>query len=436
MSTDLHNEYRTLLDARLLEEADLPGWAEDLRRQALARFEAVGFPQRRDEDWKYTRVGDLARRALVPVDSTPGDTATLLEDIRVPGAVQFVLVDGRFHAEFGEAREAFEAGLLRPLSDAIRVDGEAVAHLLAGDATAENAFGALAAAFATDGAVLRVPADTELDQVIQIVHLTREVSDESTRLIPGRLLVDLGRHARAVVVESFVGDAGGAGVISHSSRVRVGEGAQLTHVRIQAEGTDSRLFANVEVDLGRDATYRSLVLAIGGRLSREDLRVSLNSPGAHADLAAVTLARDRQHLDHNTLIDHRVPDCTSDQLYKNVLSGQGRTVFHGKINVHPDAQRTAAFQLNQNLLLSDEARADTRPQLEIFADDVKCSHGATVGRLADEAVFYLQSRAIGPEAAGRLLVRGFALDVLERIADDGLRDWLEGRLDIALDRFL
>lgn len=429
MSNALLDTYRTLLP----RESGAPAWLAELREAALQRADVLGFPGRRDELWKYTRVGALARDVHAPAG--PGEDATLaalVDAHALPEAIAcLVFVNGHFRPTLSRRADLPEGARLTSLQDALRSDDTETLRALLQPEGAENALVALNHAFVADGACLTLDADTRVEGVVQLLHVGAGAPDEMSN---GLSVLRLGRHAEATVFESFVSADETAPVAQQGTRIEVAEGAHLHHVTLQAIGAQARRFAWQHARVGRDATARFVHVATGGALSRDDLRVEQTGPGAHVDMAAVTVASGTQHIDHSTWLHHALPQGTSDQLYKYILSERAHGVFHGRIRVAQDAQKTAAEQLNQNLLIDEHARISTRPQLEIFADDVTCTHGATIGRLEEEELFYLQSRALGPAQARTLLLRGFVLDVLERVASDDLRTHLRAHVDQILSR--
>ncbi|HKQ61062.1 MAG TPA: Fe-S cluster assembly protein SufD, partial [Candidatus Polarisedimenticolaceae bacterium] len=294
-----------------------------------------------------------------------------------------------------------------------------------------SAFAALGTARLEDGVVLLVPAGVRLELPIQIVHASSGASDPT--LGHAWTLVVLERGAEAGVVELYCGPSGSSYLMNAQTRVFVGEDAGLTHARVQLDGDQAFHFGGVDSRQDRASRYRAHSFNLGARLARHDVNAVLDGEGGDCVLHGLFHARARQHVDYHTRIDHARAHCGSRELIKGILDGQARSVFHGRIVVRRGAQRTDAKQSNPNLLLSAGALAQTRPQLEIYADDVKCTHGATIGRLDDEALFYLRSRGLGREEARRLVVAAFAGEVLADLAPAALRAGLERELSRRLD---
>ncbi len=422
--------YRERYDAA---RADLPGaergWIVDLRDRAAAALVANGFPTRRVEAWKYT---DLRRvlRAEFAAPARPGtpDAATLASCLPDDGPVA-VFVDGAFCASLsrlgGDAR-------LVPLAAALDAGDVTAERLLtASGAIEEPGLGALNTALMRDGMLIDIGDNAELDQPVRLLFVT---TDGWAGEAHPRTLISLGRNARATVAIDHMTLGSATGLVNSVTDIELGPGAALTLNKQQREAVGAFHIAQTHVRLGRDATFESFALATGGRVARNEIRARLDGKGADCTLNGLTLARGRQHIDNTTNVDHAVAHGRSRQLYKNIVDDRARSVFLGRVHVAPDAQKTDAGQMIRNLLLAPGARADTKPELIIHADDVKCGHGATVGDLDAEALFYLRSRGIAAEAARAMLIEGFAGEVLELVADDGVRaglaaqlgDWLAG----------
>jgi len=277
--------------------------------------------------------------------------------------------------------------------------------------------------------VVRIADGVTLERPIHIVHVaTDSAASEGPRATHSRTLVAAGRGARATLVESFVGAGAATYLTNGVTEVELGDDAALEHCRVQLESERAYHVAHVDSRQGARSRYSAHHVSLGGLLVRSEIRAVLAGPGASCTLDGLYATAGAQHLDNHTILDHAAPHCDSRETFKGVLLGRSRTVFHGRIVVRPGAQRTDAKQSNRNLLLSAGALAQTRPQLEIYADDVKCTHGATIGRLNDDALFYLRSRGIAAEAARALLVEAFLAEVLERLGVEPLRRFLEARL--------
>jgi len=402
-----------------------PDWLRRLRREGLERFAEAGFPTTRDEDWKTTSVAPITRTRFRPPDpaaAAPGRLPGLAEAI--PGALRLVFLDGRMVS--GPALPASGADGLWAggLARALEAVPEALQeHLPPRDWAACNAFCALNAALAQDGAVVLVGDGLELDRPIHLVYLASPGAQPAAS--HPRTLIVAGRSSRVTVVESYLAAGDGVYLTNAVTDVVVGESASVRHYRLQAESESAFHVSAIRSRQGRDSRYEALNLNLGGRLVRHDLSALLEGQGGECSLDGLYLTQGAQHLDNHTTIDHAREHCRSREVYKGVLGGESRTTFRGRIIVRPGAQQTDAKQSNPNLVLSARALAHTRPQLEIYADDVKCTHGATVGRLDEDAVFYLRSRGLGEGEARDLLVSAFADEVLDRVGIDALREELK-----------
>ena len=393
-----------------------PAWLQAGRDAAMAAFQVAGFPGPRQEDWKYTDVGPIARLKLeagVPAgaEADPGDW-------RFPGlrTAELAFVNG---SSAGPAAEVQAGVRLQPLAPAL-AEGSAFLrdHLTRLADVHRNPFIALNTAVMTDGAVLHVAEGTEAEVPL---HLLFIAAPAGPLAVHPRNLIVLGANARATVLEHYAGADGSDYFTDCTTEIVLGPGAVLEHYRLQQEGDRGLHVGHTVVRQARDSRYVSHALALGARLARTDLDVQLAEPGAETVLNGLYLAGRRQHVDNHTRIDHLQARCRSEQHYRGILDGRARAVFNGKVVVHPDAQQTDARQANANLLLSDDAEVDTKPELEIYADDVKCSHGATVGRLDADMLFYLRSRAIPESVARSLLTFAFAGDLIGRIGIEPVR---------------
>jgi Fe-S cluster assembly protein SufD len=313
------------------------------------------------------------------------------------------------------------------LAAALRTDEAALLPLIGSLASPQgNPFASLQTAFLHDGAFIDVPDGVTLDVPVELLFLA--VSGPQPLAIQPRNIIRIGKNARLSVVETYAGLAGGTYLTNVVSEVFIADGATLEHDKLQLEGTGAFHIGSTWFRQGNASAMTSNSIALGGSLVRNTVTATFAAPGAECTLNGLSLATGEQLIDNHTAIDHAHPNCASHELYKSVLDGSARGVFNGKIFVRKDAQKTDARQTNKTLLLSDTATIDTKPQLEIFADDVKCTHGATVGQLDEDQVFYLRARGIGEEAARDMLTYAFAADVVERVHVDALRERLNGLL--------
>ncbi len=407
-----------------------PAWLREARRSAFAEFERNGFPTMRDEDWHFTNVAPLAEKIFRT--GAPGGTVSPEVAARFSHGEAWhtlVFVNGR-------ATQSNDVNLpagvsITTLATEIAGDSELIERHLSSLSTPESgAFTALNAAMATDGAVVRIGADVVLEKPIHLLYIADPASENAA--VQTRNLVFAERHSQATVIESYVSVGGDSYFTNAVTEVFVADGARLGHYKLQTESRNAFHVGTVQVKQGRDSRYESFSFATGARLSRTNIYSTLAGEAAEVVMNGLYMVDGAQHVDHQTRIEHVAPNCPSHELYKGILDGRSHGVFNGKVYVHPEAQKTDGKQSNNNLLLSESARVDTKPQLEIFADDVKCTHGATVGRLDETAMFYMRSRGVGPLEAKRLLTYAFAADVLEKIELEPLKLSLERQV---LERF-
>jgi Fe-S cluster assembly protein SufD len=335
-----------------------------------------------------------------------------------------VFVDGRFEPALSHRPELPAGVTVEPLGEALARDPLLIERSYAQVATPDlTPFAALNAAFADDGAVVRVPAGVDLAAPIHLLYVTTDAAAGAAIQVRTVLLVE--RAARAQLVESYAGLGTGASFHNVVTEVVIGEGAWVEHTRIQRESEAAFHIGLTQVEQARDSHYRSFTLAAGGAIARHDLRARLSGENVETLLYGLYLGRGEQLVDNHTTIFHDQPNCRSWEVYKGILDDRSHAVFNGKVFVQPEAQKTDAKQTNRNLLLSEGAKVDTKPQLEIFADDVKCTHGATVGRIDESAFFYLQSRGIPRAEAQRVLTYAFAAEVVNEVASTPVREALD-----------
>ncbi len=405
-----------------------PTWLPPRRREAMDRFQAGGgFPGPKDEEWRFTSVAPIARTEfrLEPAARTRVTVADLEPFLFGQGDwPRLVFVDGRFEPDLS-VRPTIDGLRVRPLTQVLAEDpalleGELFRHAGPGS----TPFAALNGAFAREGAVIEVAAGSAIPNPVHLLFVTSSAAQD-VGLHP-RVVILVGDRARAQLVESYLTLAPGTRYLTNAvTDVVVGAGAWVEHGRIQRESEAAYHVASTQIEQAAESHYRSFSLAMGGAIARHDLGARLNAPETESLLYGLYIGHGTQLLDNHTTIYHDHPDCRSWEIYKGVLDGRARGVFNGKIFVKPEAQKTDAKQTNRALLLSDEASVHTKPQLEIFADDVKCTHGAAVGQIDEQAFFYLQSRGIPRAAARRLLTYAFAAEVLEEIDSEPVRLALE-----------
>lgn len=400
-----------------------PGWLAAQREAGAAAYGRLGgLPTPRAEAWKYTNL-----RPLEKTDFAAGNGVEVVVD-RLPtllphgeGSLRVVLVNGSYRADLSTVSHLPDGVEIGGLADALTRHPDAVAeHLgqIANGATEEQALFALNTAQMTDGLYLRVPRGVTLAEPIEVIYLGM-APDKPLAYHP-RVLLILEPNSRATLVEHHAGAGDGTYFSNIATEVSVGAGAQLRHYKVQAEAPEAFHLTTLHAAVARDGFYDSFVLTRGARLSRHEASVRLTEPGAQAHLNGIYMLRDEQHCDNTTVIDHLAPHTSSRETFLGAIDDRGRGVFQGRVVVHPDAQKSDGHQLSKALLLSDAAEIDAKPELEIFADDVKCSHGATAGDLDPEALFYLRSRGIGAQEARHMLIEAFLTGSIRELAAEGL----------------
>ncbi|MCH7543518.1 MAG: Fe-S cluster assembly protein SufD [Proteobacteria bacterium] len=425
-ASDVHEATcKAYLDRFATMRAELPGaglpWLDAWRASAIERFAEHGFPGPRLEEWRFTNLSKLAETVFEPFPSAAnGISREDLGGYRLEDASDHLLVfvNGRLRPDLSDTGALGDGVTVTGLSRALEDDAEAVEESLIGaddppgDKRASS-LGQLNAAFMGDGAVIRVAANAQPDRPVHLLFLAHP-NKEPVGIHP-RNLIHAGEGAKLTVIESYVGLADGPYWTNAVTHVTAEKGAAIQHFKFQAEGAGAFHIAVTDVDLHQDASYTNFVMSLGGILARNEIRARYTGEGVHCALKGVSLARGRQHVDTTTSVDHLMASGVTDETYKGIVDDRARSVFRGKIRVAPGAQKTNAYQLNQNLLLSDRAQADSKPELEIFADDVKCGHGSTVGDIDAEALFYLRARGLEERDARTLLIEAFLGQLIDDI---------------------
>jgi Fe-S cluster assembly protein SufD len=416
------------------EVAPVTAVAQSLRRAAFERFVTLGFPTTRNEDWHYTSASPIADHDFVLLAARSGDVQKAELAPFLFGATDWhtmVFVNGRYARELSSVGELPKGVTVLDLATAWTKEPALVGQIGSVAGFENSAFTALNTAFMHDGAVVRIAPNVEVTRPIHLLFVADATAAKG--MMHPRNLVLVGRHAKATVIESYVSTSDATYFCNAVTEVSVGDGATLQHYKMQREGARALHVGTIETTQARDSHYISFSLATGAALSRTNIYTTLAGEGCGATLNGLYMLDGEQHCDHQTMIVHAQPNCFSREVYKGVLDGRSHGVFNGKVYVHPIAQKTDGKQTNNTLLLSDTAQIDTKPQLEIFADDVKCTHGATVGQIDQLALFYLKSRGIDHALARRLLTYAFAADVLEKIDVPEIREGLE---QMSLERFV
>ncbi len=416
---------------RLLDEKKVgqePVWLARIRESAAARFEELDFPTTRDEEWKYTSLAPLLKlpfrsrpeRALRAVTARELEALTFAESRHS----QLVFINGLFAPELSSTSAIPEGVLVGNLAAAVASDEAWLRdHLASWADYDQQIFTALNTASIDDGAIIYLPDGRLIETPIHLLFIS--TAGDAPLLIHPRTLLVAGRGTRVTVIESYTSLAGDTYFTNAVTEVVLNEGAVVEHYRLQEESPCAFHIATTQVHQARSSHYSSCAISLGGELARHNLNLVLEEENTESSIDGLYVVNGRQHVDNHTAIDHLKPHCTSRQLYKGILDDQATAVFNGKVFVREGAFLTDARQTNKNLLLSSEATVNTKPQLEIFADDVKCAHGATVGQLEEEELFYLMSRGLRPERARALLTYGFAEEVISKIQPRSIRQRLD-----------
>jgi Fe-S cluster assembly protein SufD len=416
--------------------AKLPGGAavDEARKAAIGAFVGLGLPHRRLEEWKYTDLRAAVKdvRPLALGDATPVSRQQVdaaLESLAELDAHRLTFVNGTYRSDLSDANKAEGLAVASLAAELQQADQAAGEDLVGAKEPGQEAVNALNTAFMTDGAVVRIADRARLAKPLLLVFLR---AGREPRLVTVRNVMRIGADAQATIVEAHVALPGAAaGQANTLTRIDVGQGAGVLHAKVTLEGTGAIHLANWQAKLGAEASYRVFQVTAATGLVRNHLAPTFAGEGGKLDFAGCFLGRDAEHIDTTMVVDHAVPGCTSRELMKGVLAGRARGVFQGKVIVRPDAQKTDGKQMAQALMLSEEAEFDSKPELEIFADDVVCGHGSTAAQLDDDLLFYLRSRGVPAAEARALLIESFVGETFDKIQNERLRAAL---LAIALPR--
>lgn len=411
----------------------LPGqslnWLKSLRAEAFACFSSTGFPSLREEEWRYTNVSAIEKKLFSPQSAVEAGTIdkAWLEKYILDDCLTVVLVNGQFSQALSRLADLSAQVTVLSMTEALENQPEMVEKYLAqAVSNEEHGFVAFNTAWFTDGLFVHIPAKVILDKPVQLLH----VVTQSECLSATRNLLIVDEMAEAKVIETFVG-VDDAYLSASVTEVFVADNAELTLFKVQTEGDKAYHFGGTYVKQARDSRFKHHNFAFGGLLARNDIHTDLGV-ASECDFNGLFLGVKRQHIDNHTRINHNQPHAISRELYKGVLNQRSRGVFQGRVLVAENAQKTDSEMNNRNLLLSDDAEVDTKPQLEIYADDVKCAHGVTVGQLDEKSIFYLQSRCIDEQTARNILTFAFANEMVDKVQLSSLRELL---LDQLLTRF-
>lgn len=396
------------------------------RERGIGELARIGFPTTRNENWKYTDVKNLLRQNFQRADSAAKEiNSDLYESARFPelNAIELVFVNGAFNEALSSKEESVQNALITALSVNDEAKNKLISdHVARYAKTDKHGFAALNTAFVKDGAFINIPDNAEIERAIHLIFISNQT--DGLAITHPRNLIVLGSNSKATVIESYVG-TDDQYCTNTVTEISAGSCSKLEHYKLQQEGSKSFHIGYTSAQLEKDSTVQSHSISLGGSLVRNDIDAVLADRGAHIGLNGLYMTKNEQHVDNHTRVEHQSPYTTSDEIYRGVLDGKSRAVFNGKVVVHKDAQKTDAQQANANLLMSDDAEIDTKPELEIYADDVKCSHGATVGQLDENMLFYLRTRAIDEATARSLLTFAFADEVVAKMDCEAVRKRIE-----------
>ena len=411
-----------------IEELSQPEWQLALRRAGLARFTELGIPTLSHEDWRFTNLAPLTKLPLEPLFETavtPEVEALLAAQTftHLPGT-RLVFINGQFSVQLSHLGKLPPGVRVTNLASALKIEPDFVkARLGASALTENNPFTALNQAFFLDGGFVNVPAGLTVTEPVQFIHVS--TAQRSGATIQPRNLIVAGANSKLTVIESYLSAHNTSYFTNAVTELVAAENAVVEFVKYQAEAADAFHIGMIGAHLGRASNVRIHSFALGAKLSRTNIRTNLAGEGLECILNGLYLTGGEQLADHHMIVEHAQPHCASHEYFNGILDDKSKGVFHGRILVREIAQKTDAKQTNKNLLLSDDATADTKPQLEIYADDVKCTHGATIGQLNQESIFYLRSRGIGTETARRMLIHAFAGEIIERVQCEAAREELD-----------
>ena len=405
-----------------------PSWLRPIREAAIARFTELGFPTLQDEDWRFTNVAPIASLPFHPVFqyARNGLTPERIRQFHFTGleASRLVFVDGHYSAELSQILPQNNGVRIASLASALADDAPGLQeHLAQLAAVKDNAFTALNTAFFTDGAFIHLPPGQAVEAPVHLLFVSTGKKTGATT--HPRNLVIAEKGSRLTLLESYVCTGDSAYFTNAVTEFFVGDHAVLEHCKFQDESHSAYHMAALRAQLGRDCNFISHSIAAGAQLSRNNINTVLDGEGIECVLNGLYLTKGTQLADHWMLVEHAKPHCNSHEYFNGILDGSSKGVFHGRILVQPLAQKTDAKQTNKNLLLSDHATVDAKPQLEIYADDVKCTHGATVGQMNEESIFYLRARGLGLETARRMLIHAFAGEIIDRVRFAPVREELD-----------
>ncbi|MBP9855046.1 MAG: Fe-S cluster assembly protein SufD [Candidatus Omnitrophica bacterium] len=420
-------DFKKVADERIQQEKI--GWIKDLKKNSLNRFESIGVPTVKDEEWKYTNLSSITNQKFDVNGQAQLKEQKSFEEYCADSPIRITFINGQFSEENSRLKDLPKGLTILPLAKAVNTHGEKIKSLLSKYSTSEStSFVALNTALTDNGVFVEIASNSIVPEYIHIVHVTSSSNGEALSF--PRTIILSGKSSEATILESHI--AFNREIVYFTNAltdIHLEENATLHYYKAQHESLKAFHINTTRVWQERNSNFNSLGLMTGSALNRNNLDIVLNGEGINSTLDGLYCLYGQQHVDNHTSVDHRFPNCISNQLYKGVLNQSSRAVFNGKIFVKPIAQKTNSYQLNKNLLLGDKCRVDTKPQLEIFADDVRCTHGATIGQLDEDEMFYLQTRCIGREESRKMLVKGFVDVLINTVKDPAINRKLHSLLE-------
>ena len=416
-----------LADFKQLQNIKKDDWFSKQRQSAFNIFQESGFPSTRKENWKYTDVKPIAKNLF----SNIANSNVVISDDEIDAilfkeleCVELVFVNGAYSEKYSNIKNLPNELTIKNMANALVDDEDFLKKYLSQYVNDDSSsFTALNTAFIQDGTYINVPSDLILERPISITYISK--GNSNVFATHPRNLIFMGENSKATIIENYIGIDDTNYFTNAVTETSLSQGASLEHYKIQQESSNAFHIGNLNTSQDKDSRFESHSISIGGALVRNDINAQLNEEGAEITMNGLYMTDKAQHIDNHTRVDHFKPYTQSNQNYRGVLNGKSRGVFNGKVVVHPQAQKIEAYQNNANLLLSDDAEIDTKPELEIYADDVKCNHGATIGQLDNDMLFYLRSRAVDEQTARSLLTYAFADEIINNISFQSIKNKLE-----------
>ncbi len=422
--------------ANSLQSAQSPQWFKKMRLAGISKFSELGIPTVKDEEWKYTNLASLAKLTFERPTNSDLIEMEAFRAYRNDEDINIVFVNGSLSAELSNINKIPKGITISTIDEAIANSIPDIEKFLTQyDLAHETAFVGLNEALNETGTYIGIEKKTVYEGLIHIIHVTSSKSTNTVSM--PRTLITLDQSSEVTILESHIAFNDQIVYFTNAlTDIFLGEDATLHYSKAQKESLNAFHIGQTRVFQERNSNYDGFTLTVGSKLTRNNLNIVLNGEGADTILNALYSIYGQQHVDNHTSVDHRVPNCTSNQLYKGILNNASRAVFNGKVFVRPIAQQTNSYQLNKNLLLGNDCRIDTKPQLEIFADDVKCTHGATIGQLDENEMFYLQTRCIPRNLATKMLVHGFVDDLFSTIKNNTIRQKVDALMQPSFEVLL